>query len=324
MTAMPPLRDILNNTPADAINVDFNFNTIEAHIGSELINRDGSVAMTGPLSLPGAPTAAQHAATKAYVDSQVIPIGTIWEYAGQIAPAGWVFCDGASKSTTDPLYAALFSQIGYIYGGAGANFNLPDRRGRVGVGRYQGDALFGTLGARGGSRDLIVVSHGHTASVNLNSGSVSADHTHSLSGHQHYVEHQHDLQNHAHSGATDAQGAHNHDVGGGLIWALFGAGTLGMDTSGTGHTGTPSNLGALSTQPAHAHNFNTGGPNTNITGYMTARSWSDGPNVGSTGGISANHYHNVNGGVTVDAQGASGANGNLPPYEVTNFIIRIG
>ena len=50
MTAMPPLRDILNNTPVNAVDVDFNFKALQTHVGSELINRDGSVAMTAPLS----------------------------------------------------------------------------------------------------------------------------------------------------------------------------------------------------------------------------------------------------------------------------------
>jgi microcystin-dependent protein len=323
MTAMPPLRDILNNTPADAINVDFDFNTIEAHIANELINRDGSVAMTGALSLAGAPTAAQHAVNKAYVDG-FIPVGIMEMYAGAIAPSGWAFCDGAQKTTTDPIYAALFAVIGYAFGGAGTSFNLPDMRGRFPVGRNAADASFDVLGEKGGSKDAVVVSHNHTGSVNLNSGAVSADHTHSMQGHQHYVEHMHDLQNHAHSGTTDAQGAHNHDVGGGLIWANFGGGTLGMDTTGTGHSGAPSNLGALSTQPAHQHNFSTGGPNVNNTGWMQQRAWSDGPNVASTGGISANHSHNVNGAITVDQNGVAAANTNLPPYIAINFIIRIG
>jgi microcystin-dependent protein len=315
MTAMAPLRDILNNTPATAVDVDYNFGVIEGHVGQELINRDGSVAMTGPLSLPGAPTAAQHAATKAYVDSNVVPIGTVWEFAGPNAPAGWAFCDGSSKSTTDPLYAALFAVIGYAYGGAGANFNLPDRRGRVGVGRYQGDPLFGTLGARGGSRDLIIVSHSHTTPA----------HVHAMGDHQHNVNHAHtassgtESADHSHSGTTDAQGAHTHAASGNPnIWAFGGTGTLGMDTSGTGHSGVPSNLYALDTAPAHQHNMSTGGRSAAHTHPITV----DGNNFNSAGMTAA-----VNTGATApstDAAGVSGANGNLAPYEVVNFIVRIG
>lgn len=69
MTAMPTLRTIANGTPADATDVEYNFDTIETHVAAELVNRDGSVAMTGALTLPGSPSAANEAATKGYVDS---------------------------------------------------------------------------------------------------------------------------------------------------------------------------------------------------------------------------------------------------------------
>jgi phage-related tail fiber protein len=39
--------------------------------GADFIKRDGSVAMTGMLTLPGAPTSALHAATKSYVDAAI-------------------------------------------------------------------------------------------------------------------------------------------------------------------------------------------------------------------------------------------------------------
>lgn len=55
------------------------------------------------------------------------PVGTIQIYAGTTAPAGYLFCQGQeiSKST----YKELFAVIGYIYGGSGGKFKLPDFRG---------------------------------------------------------------------------------------------------------------------------------------------------------------------------------------------------
>lgn len=41
----------------------------------------------------------------------------------------WLLCNGASVSTT--TYSGLFTLTGYAFGGSGANFNLPDLRGRV-------------------------------------------------------------------------------------------------------------------------------------------------------------------------------------------------
>jgi microcystin-dependent protein len=64
---------------------------------------------------------------------QGVPAGTVLDHAGTVAPAGYLLCDGASYSTTG-VTAALFSVIGYTYGGSGANFNVPDMRGRVGAG----------------------------------------------------------------------------------------------------------------------------------------------------------------------------------------------
>ena len=52
--------------------------------------------------------------------------GMIIAYGGTNAtiPAGWLLCDGASVTTA--AYPDLHTAIGYAYGGAGANFNLPD------------------------------------------------------------------------------------------------------------------------------------------------------------------------------------------------------
>lgn len=58
--------------------------------------------------------------------------GEIVDYAGPVAPAGWLLADGALVATA--TYPDLFGVIGYTYGGAGANFNLPDYRGRTGYG----------------------------------------------------------------------------------------------------------------------------------------------------------------------------------------------
>jgi microcystin-dependent protein len=52
------------------------------------------------------------------------PVGTITMFAGSTAPTGWLICNGASYSTG--TYANLFAIIGYIYGGLGANFNVPN------------------------------------------------------------------------------------------------------------------------------------------------------------------------------------------------------
>jgi microcystin-dependent protein len=60
-------------------------------------------------------------------------VGQITIFAGQYAPAGYVFCNGQSLSINE--YQMLYSLIGTTYGGDGrTTFNVPDLRGRVPVG----------------------------------------------------------------------------------------------------------------------------------------------------------------------------------------------
>jgi microcystin-dependent protein len=57
-------------------------------------------------------------------------VGEIRMFAGNFAPAGWMFCDGSVLPISE--YETLFNLIGTTYGGDGqATFALPDLRGRV-------------------------------------------------------------------------------------------------------------------------------------------------------------------------------------------------
>lgn len=67
------------------------------------------------------------------------PVGSLQAYAGASAPTGWLLCDGTSYSTS--VYPELYSVLGYTYGGSGANFNVPDLRGRVPMGAGTGTGL---------------------------------------------------------------------------------------------------------------------------------------------------------------------------------------
>jgi len=56
------------------------------------------------------------------------PTGSILAFGGTVAPSGHLLCDGSSYPTAS--YPALWGVIGYAFGGSGANFNVPDFRGR--------------------------------------------------------------------------------------------------------------------------------------------------------------------------------------------------
>lgn len=105
------------------------------------------------------------------------PVGTILEYAGASAPTGYLLCDGSAVSRT--AYAALYTLIGTTYGaGDGSTtFNLPDRRGRVGVG-------VGTAtGAAGATNHTLAQAAGEETHVLTQAEMPS--HTHTQNPHSH-------------------------------------------------------------------------------------------------------------------------------------------
>lgn len=55
------------------------------------------------------------------------PPGTVFMWPKEVVPTGGLECNGASYATAD--YPNLFSVIGYMYGGSGASFKVPDYRG---------------------------------------------------------------------------------------------------------------------------------------------------------------------------------------------------
>lgn len=128
--------------------------------GGTVTSITGGTNMT--ISSAGSPT--QNLTISFSLPGMVVP------YAASettIPPAGWLFCNGQSLSTT--TYAALYAVIGYTYGGSGANFNVPDLRGRSirGVGAN-------SLGSSGGSENVTLTSsqvglpsHNHTASGSI-------------------------------------------------------------------------------------------------------------------------------------------------------------
>lgn len=305
MTAMPAMRDIVNDTLADATDVDFNFKTIQTHVGTELINRDGSVSMTGHLLLTaGNPVTPLGAAPKQYVDAAlaaVMPPGVITPYAGAAAPSGWLLADGAVIAQAS--YPELFAIIGATYntGGEGAgNFRLPNLKTRVPVGRDAATAPFTTLGASGGSKDAINVSHSHT----------SPAHAHADSGHFHTgPSHQHDLGSHTHTGSTGTSSG-SFDSGY-LVFAFPSSGTQPLSIqTGTSYGmsyNLPGQVNLNSGSHSHTVSINAAVGNTGSAG------------TGNTGtsvtGLSSTA-------VTVDASGSSGTNANLTPYLIVNYIIK--
>ncbi|NBP58985.1 hypothetical protein EBU71_21050 [bacterium] len=96
---------------------------------------------------------ANYAETKYNWDGQYLTglagvnTGIVVPWGSASIPSGFLLCDGTSYATAS--YAALFAVIGYTYGGAGANFNVPDLRDRTvcGVSAANSKSLAQTVGA---------------------------------------------------------------------------------------------------------------------------------------------------------------------------------
>src|SRR5947209_875974 len=73
-------------------------------------------------------------------------VGEIRMFAGNFAPAGWMFCEGQLLPISE--YETLFNLIGTTYGGDGqSTFALPDLRGRLPLHQGNGFVLAETGGA---------------------------------------------------------------------------------------------------------------------------------------------------------------------------------
>jgi microcystin-dependent protein len=69
----------------------------------------------------------------------VTPVGAIIAFGGSVAPSGWLLCNGDSHSKT--TYPDLAAVLGDTYGVTATTFQVPDLRGRVGMGAGQGPGL---------------------------------------------------------------------------------------------------------------------------------------------------------------------------------------
>lgn len=98
-------------------------------------------------------------------------------YAGSVAPAGWLICDGAEYSRT--VYAALYAVIGVAAGsGDGATtFNVPDWRDRVPMGASS-DKPIGSTGGQSQLDSSHLPAHTHTINHDHPSANTSAGGNH--------------------------------------------------------------------------------------------------------------------------------------------------
>jgi microcystin-dependent protein len=155
-----------------------NFVGEHVHYGDLIIERD--LLVNGNLTVKHDIRARSFYATgNYYLDNYIlIPAGTIVQSAAINVPDGWLNCNGALLNKI--AYVDLFLAIGNTYGGVPSDlsFNLPDMRGRVGIGAGQGADLSNRVFATSGGAET------HTLTTSEmpvhNHGVTDPGHAHSI------------------------------------------------------------------------------------------------------------------------------------------------
>ena len=201
-------------------------------------------------------------------------------WSGSAAPSGWLLCDGTSYATA--TYPLLFAAIGYVFGGSGANFNVPDMRGRFPLGLNDTGSGVNRVN-RTASQNMAGVDGDEN--VTLTSTQMPV-HTHTQSGTATAAA----VGNHTHTASTTGAGGHSHTFEYANINVEFnGGGVTNSFMSGTGLTETTTSVG-------------------NHTHAVT---------VNGAGG----HSHTVSG-VVLNNAGSGGSHENTPPFLTVRYIIK--
>jgi len=225
-------------------------------------------------------------AESALVSGGYVPTGALIDFAGTVAPAGFLLADGAAVSRS--TYARLFAAIGVGWGAGNGSttFNVPDIRGRIKIGAGGTPAL--AVAATAGTWNHTHTGASHTHGVGTLAVPDHASHTHgrgTLAVPDHAT-HSHAGGSHTHSfsdsfttgtGATSTQQHPASGIGtthstSGHTHSGTAAGTTGAGSATTG-TGGPTTHGTITGDTA------TGGPTTH--GALTGATAADG--TGATG-----------------------------------------
>ncbi len=188
MTLSLDLSNIINGAAANAVPVNNAFIDTQTYVNTQVINRDGSIAMTAPLTLSDtAPSAPNHAVRLTDLSgggALSLPPGLICDFGGVAAPSGWLLCDGSIVEQA--AYTQLYAAIGDRYntgGEGGTQFRVPDFRDKFAVGAgnsYAAGDSGGSLASlpahtHGTGTIVANISHGHTDSFSIPTG---GDHFH--------------------------------------------------------------------------------------------------------------------------------------------------
>jgi hypothetical protein len=234
------------------------------NLDNESVKRSGD-SMAGPLSVQ-APTAAAHAATKAYVDSMAdgMPVGAIIQFASTTVPsAKWHLCDGSPHNS--PALAAVLA-------GSPDPQRTPDLRGAfivaanaAGAGAPAISRTSYALRATGGA-DLVLLTAAQSGLRN---------HSHSTPAHSHVISHGHGT-----ATASWVGGHHHGGYGNNWLGSSMEQNPPGTDYSpigqGPGRPDPPLQPGSAGDHnhsvaiPSHTGSSTTAAPTTDGSGDLNA------------------------------------------------------
>lgn len=237
----------------------------------------------------------------------LIPVGTVLSFAGSSAPEGWLLCDGSAVSRT--TYANLWATISTTYGsGDGSTtFNIPDAMGRTIVGAGAGSGLT--------SRTIATKSGGETSTIDTTN---LPPHTHGLNSHTHT------LGNHTHTtyidppntGSGTVSADHAHSIYSDSHWhALYYVVDAASGTAKARASSTGSSLGGAGGTSMESHAHGMSGINANHTHALDIA-----PFNATSGGPSADS--GASSGDTTNGGFANSGLSVMQPYIVLNYIIK--
>lgn len=148
---------------------------IYGEFDNDLIRINGELNIKNEYSLPtadgtnGQILTTDGAGNTSWSDAGSVPVGTIWMYHGNTAPAGWLICDGTTFNAT--TYPALMTLLG--------DNRLPDFRARFPMGTGDNgnlgspDASLGNKGGQNSHQLKLNEMPPHTHSISYREGSES-------------------------------------------------------------------------------------------------------------------------------------------------------
>lgn len=255
--------------------------------------------------------------------SALQPVGSVQDFIGTTAPAGWVIMQGQTLTDAINVYPELWAIVPAQMK-SGNNIILPDARNRVTVGR--GSGTFSTLGATGGVENVTLTAaqsglreHGHGLSVSVSNANVNV----SVSGTTGGASGSTGPPSNNTTGARSNTHTHFVDVGAGVDSFV-----VRRDAFNTGGTNfrvvndttngdvqlayTEFTSGERSGTTLHTHDMQ------NHTHSLNNHTHS------FSGSGSASHGHSASGAVAnANAQNASQAHTNLQPYVVLTKILKV-